>query len=60
MDIKKSTQYLSLLTALTEMQPHQAIERHRTISRSAMGTSLASGDNEVLPLIRAGWQLEYN
>ena len=58
MNIKLSTQYLSLLTALAEMQPHQTIELHRTIGGSAMGTSLESGDNEVSPLIRAGWQLE--
>ena len=58
MNIKLSTQYLSLLTALAEMQPHQTIELHRIIAGSAMVTSLESGDNEVSPLIRSGWQLE--
>ena len=58
MNIKISPQFISLVTALAEIQPHQTIGLHRPIAGSAMGTSLETGDNEVSPLIRAGWQLE--
>ena len=46
MNIKISPQFLSLMTALTEIQPHQTIELHRPIAGSAMGTSLETGDKK--------------
>ena len=46
MNIKISPQFISLVTALAEIQPHQTIGLHRPIAGSAMGTSLETGDKK--------------